>query len=124
MSKRQIGLTPDGTTEPASREQILRHERGQGNINSPYSADHEQDWQPSLVGPYSATVYIYIYIYIYIYVMTTYDHTVPGVFKKNLNASKPSEHPPQVEECLKVYIGGNIGCRDKTSSWYHKGSPM
>ena len=24
------------------------------------------------------------------------------VFKKNLNASKPSEHPPQVEECLKV----------------------
>ena len=22
--------------------------------------------------------------------------------KKNLNASKPSEHPPQVEECLKV----------------------
>ena len=25
-----------------------------------------------------------------------------GMFKKNLNASKPSEHPPQVEECLKV----------------------
>ena len=25
------------------------------------------------------------------------------MFKKNLNASKPSEHPPQVEECLKVY---------------------
>ena len=24
------------------------------------------------------------------------------MFKKNLNASKPSEHPPQVEECLKV----------------------
>ena len=24
------------------------------------------------------------------------------VFRKNLNASKPSEHPPQVEECLKV----------------------
>ena len=26
-------------------------------------------------------------------------------FKKNLNASKPSEHPPQVEECLKVKVG-------------------
>ena len=26
-------------------------------------------------------------------------------FKKNLNASKPSEHPPQVEECLKVLVG-------------------
>ena len=24
------------------------------------------------------------------------------LFKKNLNASKPSEHPPQVEQCLKV----------------------
>ena len=24
------------------------------------------------------------------------------VLKKNLNVSKPSEHPPQVEECLKV----------------------
>ena len=24
------------------------------------------------------------------------------MFKKNLNASKPSEHPPQVEECLKL----------------------
>ena len=24
------------------------------------------------------------------------------MFQKNLNASKPSEHPPHVEECLKV----------------------
>ena len=48
----------------------------------------------------------------------------PNILKKNLNASKPSvtkpsEHPPQVE-----VLGGNIGCRDKTSSWYQKGSPM
>ena len=28
--------------------------------------------------------------------------SVQLLFKKNLNASKPSEHPPQVEECLKV----------------------
>ena len=28
-----------------------------------------------------------------------------ALFKKNLNASKPSEHPPQVEECLKM-----LGC--------------
>ena len=26
------------------------------------------------------------------------------LFKKNLNASKPSEHPPQVKECLKVIV--------------------
>ena len=30
------------------------------------------------------------------------DHAHNFSFKKNLNASKPSEHPPQVEECLKV----------------------
>ena len=47
-------LTRDGTAEPISRDQILRHIRGQGNINFPCSADHEQDWQPYPVDPYSA----------------------------------------------------------------------
>ena len=36
-------LTRDGTAEPVSRGQILRHARRQGNINFPCSADHEQD---------------------------------------------------------------------------------
>ena len=47
-------LTRDGTAEPVSQDQILRHARGQGNINFPCSADHEQDWQPYPVDPYSA----------------------------------------------------------------------
>ena len=47
-------LTRDGTVEPVSRDQILRHERGQGNIHFPCSADHVQDWQPYPVDPYSA----------------------------------------------------------------------
>ena len=47
-------LTRDGTGEPVSRDQILRHARGQGNIHFPCSADHEQDWQPCPVDPYSA----------------------------------------------------------------------
>ena len=47
-------LTRDGTAEPVSRDQILRHARGQGNINFPCSADHVQDWQPYPVDPYSA----------------------------------------------------------------------
>ena len=34
----------DGTAEPVSRDQIIRRERGQGNIHCPCSADHEQDW--------------------------------------------------------------------------------
>ena len=47
-------LTRDGTAETVSRGQILRHERGQGDIHFPCSADHEQDWQPCPVDPYSA----------------------------------------------------------------------
>ena len=43
-------LTRDGTAEPISRDQILRHARGQGNVHFPCSADHEQDW----LDPYSA----------------------------------------------------------------------
>ena len=33
--------------------QILRRERGQGNIHFSCSADHVQDWQPYPVDPYS-----------------------------------------------------------------------
>ena len=36
--------------------------------------------------------------------------------KKNLNASKPSEHPASGEK-LSSCLGGNIGCRDKNSTW-------
>ena len=45
-------LTRDGTAEPVSRDQILTRERGQGNIDFPCSADHEQDWQLYPVDPY------------------------------------------------------------------------
>ena len=45
-------LARDGTAEPVSRDQILRRQRGQGNINFPCSADHVQGWQPYLVDPY------------------------------------------------------------------------
>ena len=47
------GLTRDGTAEPVSRDQILRRERGQRNIQFPCSIDHVQDWQPYPVDPYS-----------------------------------------------------------------------
>ena len=59
-------LTRDGTDEPVSRDQILRHARGQGNINLPCSADHEQDWQPYPVDPYSAICDDHTYIHTYI----------------------------------------------------------
>ena len=47
-------LTRDGTAEPVSRDEILRHERGQGNIHFSCLADHVQDCQPYTVDPYSA----------------------------------------------------------------------
>ena len=46
-------LTREGTVELVSRDQILRRERGQGNMHFPCSADHEQDWQPYPVNSYS-----------------------------------------------------------------------
>ena len=59
-------LTRDGTTESVSRDQILRRIRGQDNIHFSYSADHEQDWQPYPVDPYSAKCDHYTYIHSFI----------------------------------------------------------
>ena len=58
-------LTWDGTAEPVSRDQILRHARGQGNIIFPCSTDHEKDWQPYSVDPYSAICDDHTYIHTY-----------------------------------------------------------
>ena len=58
-------LTRDGTAESVSRDQVLRHARGQGNINFPCSADHGQDWQPYPVDPYSAICDDHTYIHTY-----------------------------------------------------------
>ena len=55
-------LTRAGTAEAISRDQILRRERGRGNIYFPCLADHEQDWQLYLVDPYSCYMrWPYIY---------------------------------------------------------------
>ena len=50
------------TAEPVSQDQILRRERGQGNIHFPCSADHEQDWQPYPVDLYSCYMCDHTYI--------------------------------------------------------------
>ena len=54
-------MTRDGTAEPVFRGQILRRERGQGNIHFPCSANHEQDWQPYQVGIFSAICDVYCF---------------------------------------------------------------
>ena len=71
-------LTRDGTAEPISRDQILRRERGQGNIIFPYSADHEQDWQPHSVDPYSC--YMCDHTYIHRRKVTGFLHLPSAVF--------------------------------------------
>ena len=74
-------LTRDGTVESISQDQFIRSKRGQGNFHFPCSADHEQDWQPYPVDPYSARSsddHIYYYkvahnLYIYLsYISTTH----------------------------------------------------
>ena len=56
-------LTREGTAEPLSRDQILMHERGQGNIHFLCSADREQDCQPYPVDPYSYYMCDHTYTY-------------------------------------------------------------
>ena len=59
-------LTRDGTAEPVTRDKILRREWGQGNIFIfPCAVDHEQDWQPYPVDPYSAIRDDHTYIHTY-----------------------------------------------------------
>ena len=70
-------LTRDGTAEPVSGDQVLRRERGQGNIHFPCAADHEQDWQPYPDDPYSAIRYHY-----------TYRHTVDPMVLLSENSIK------------------------------------
>ena len=55
-------LTQDATADSVSRDQVISREWGQGNVNFPCSADHEQDWQPYLVDSYSAICDAHTYI--------------------------------------------------------------
>ena len=76
LSMEMSRLTRDGTAEPVPRDQILRHARGQGNIHFPCSADHEQDWQPYPVDPYSAICDDHTYIHTYIHTCVEHNTAV------------------------------------------------
>ena len=59
-----------------ARPNSLR-ERGKGNINFPCLADHEQDWQPYPVDPYSCYIcYDHAYIHPYKRACITSDVTI------------------------------------------------
>ena len=75
-------LTRDGTAEPVSRDQILRRERGQGNIDFPCSAEHEQDWQPYPVDPYSCYTCDHTHLHTLPVISTCPLHTISGCGKE------------------------------------------
>ena len=62
LSMEMSRLTRDGTAEPVSRDQILRHERGQENVHFSCSANHVQDWQPYPVDSYSCSMFDHTYM--------------------------------------------------------------
>ena len=74
-------LTRDGTAEPASRDQTLRRERGQGNVHFPCSADHEQHWQVFQVDTYS-DIYV-MTIYTYVHAISSETRTYSGLHDIN-----------------------------------------
>ena len=96
LSMEMSRLTRDGTAEPVSRDQILRHARGQGNVHFPCSADHEQDWQPYPIDPYSAICD---------------DHTYIHTYKQDGSV----EHP-QPTQTKKVPLHSRLACGDVSSS--------
>ena len=49
--------------------------------------------------------------------------TKSSYLKKNMNAPRPSEHPVSGGKMSKR-LGGIVGCKYETSSWYSNGFPM
>ena len=85
LSMEMSRLTRDGIAEPVSRDQILRRKRGQGNINFPCSADHEQNWQPYPVDPYSCYMCDHIIGEKPIVILYTYINRYAGTPESHLN---------------------------------------
>ena len=94
LSMEMSRLTRDGTAEPVSRDQILRHARGQRNIHFPCSADHKEDWQPYPVDPYPAICDGHTYIHTYIH--NTY---IPSVAPDQRFSYQLSLTPSREDQC-------------------------
>ena len=72
-------LTRDGTAETVSRDQILRHARGQGNINFPVQLT------TSRIGNLTRLIHTLLYVM----TIHTYIHTHPA----QCNAAHPARGP-------------------------------
>ena len=100
-------LTRDGTAEAVSRDQILRHARGQGTINFPCSADHEQEWQP----------YPVILIHTLLYVMTILQKQKCKSSTSFATSMKPITLCNEYHLLFTNSSSSNIMCDEATPSW-------
>ena len=89
-------LTRDGTAEPVSRDQILRHARGQGNIIFPVLLTTSRIGNLTRVDPYSAICDDHTYIHTYILYATIMAQMCVCVF---------SSHPFWTSSSLDVPAG-------------------
>ena len=70
LSTEMNRVTPNGPAEPASQDQLLGRERGQGTNYFFCSANHEQDWQAYPIDPSLAICDGHTYIHAYIHICT------------------------------------------------------
>ena len=83
-------LTQNGTAETVLRGQILRLERGQGNIKFLFSADHEQDWQPYPIDVYSTCGILVLISYVMIIHKYIHTHCIPGSESQGKGTENPN----------------------------------
>ena len=108
LSMEMSRLVRDGTAEPVSRDQLLRRERGQGNIYFPSSAYHVQDWQPYPVDLHSCHMCDHICIHNWCLKKIRTRLDLLRCLQKNQSTPRPSEHPPFMGEKM------SKRCRTKT----------
>ena len=75
-------LTRDGTAEPVSRDQILRHVRGQGNIHFPVQLT------TSRIGNLTRSIHTLLYVMTIHTYIHTYIHLLKQVFEGLLTYSR------------------------------------
>ena len=131
VRKQQQQQHGTGLPKPSRETKFSGTSGDRGIFIFPCSADHEQDGQPYPVDPYSCYSSNNVWPYIMsgrspvhsLYLSPSLFLTF-SVFRKNLNASKPSNYQSKG-------LRGNNGCRDKNSTvhgikrvpqWNHIGS--
>ena len=119
-----------------ARDQILRRERGQGNIHFYCTADHVQDWKPYSVDPFSCYMCGYTYIHTYVHTLVhitrkrrhlqsnrkrNKNKKGPGICyltADSLKAEKTKQRPEkgEMESANQKHLEDNYGKRTSTSA--------